>query len=443
MSKYKLFESLSYIDDKILIKSEKKSKLTILKITAAVLAIAFLFNFSPAYAVKEAIYPEVVPYPSNNPFTYDENIDKWDNCRKERLKKYQYTVNIDEFLSNSLTEFLSNNNQNSVYSPLNTYICLAMLAETTDGNTREQILDLLNETDITSLRENTNKIWNYHYNDDKLTKTILANSIWFDDNISLNLNTLETLAESYYTSSYQGKMGSNSFNNAYKKWLKSYSIDAQDSLSSQTVLTIVSAIEFNARWLNEFTRTEQGIFHSNNNDINCEFMKSESVLNYYWGDTFSAIRLNLQNQTGSMFFILPDNDMKTDEISQFILSNYNWSNTKDLEVNLSLPKFEINSNLNLVDSFKNMGITDIFNKNKADFSPLTSKDMLFIKDITQNINLKIDEEGIAASGYTRADMAGGAEPASDKIDFILNRPFLFVVTNQNKIPLFIGSVYNP
>ena len=443
MSKYKLFESLSYIDDKILIKSEKKSKLTILKITAAVLAIAFLFNFSPAYAVKEAIYPEVVPYPSNNPFTYDENIDKWYNCRKERLKKYQYNVNADEFLSSSLTQFLSNNNQNSVYSPLNTYICLAMLAETTDGNTREQILNLLNETDITSLRENANKIWNYHYNDDKLTKTILANSIWFDDNISFNLNTLETLAESYYTSSYQGKMGSNSFNNAYKKWLKSYSIDAQDSLSSQTVLTIVSAIEFNARWLNEFTRTEQGIFHSNNNDINCEFMKSESVLNYYWGDTFSAIRLNLQNQIGSMFFILPDNDMKTDEISQFILSNYNWSNTKELEVNLSLPKFEINSSLNLVDSFKNMGITDIFDENKADFSPLTSKDMLFIKDITQNINLKIDEEGIAASGYTRADMAGGAEPSSDKIDFILNRPFLFVITDRNEIPLFIGSVYNP
>ena len=442
MNNYKLFESLGYIDDKILLKSEKKSKLTLLKITAAVLAIAFLFNFSPAYAVKEAVYPEIAPYPSNNPFTYNETMDKWDNCRKERLKKYYYTVNVDEFLSNSLKEFLSNNN-NSVYSPVNTYISLAMLAETTSGNTREQILNLLNEKDITSLRENANKIWNSHYNDDKLTKTILANSIWFDNNISFNSDTLEILAENYYTSSYQGKMGSNSFNKAYKKWLKSYSVDAQDSLTSQTVFAIASAIEFDARWLNEFTQTEQGVFHSNDNDINCEFMKSESVLNYYWGDTFSAVRLNLQNQIGSMFFILPDKDMKTDEISQFILSNYNWSNTKELKVNLSLPKFEIKSSLDLVNSFKNMGITDIFDENKADFSPLTSKDTLFITDVIQNINFKIDEEGVSASGYTRPDMTGGVEPVSDEIDFILNRPFLFVITNRNKIPLFIGSVYNP
>ena len=90
-----------------------------------------------------------------------------------------------------------------------------------------------------------------------------------------------------------------------------------------------------------------------------------------------------------------------------------------------------------------MGITDIFDENKADFSPLTSKDTLFITDVIQNINFKIDEEGVSASGYTRPDMTGGVEPVSDEIDFILNRPFLFVITNRNKIPLFIGSVYNP
>ena len=38
---------------------------------------------------------------------------------------------------------------------------------------------------------------------------------------------------------------------------------------------------------------------------------------------------------------------------------------------------------------------------------------------------------------------GAAEPPTEIIDFILDRPFLFVITNRYAIPVFAGVVNDP
>lgn len=44
------------------------------------------------------------------------------------------------------------------------------------------------------------------------------------------------------------------------------------------------------------------------------------------------------------------------------------------EIHWSVPKFDVDSNLELTDALKAMGVTDVFDFNKADFSPLVDKD---------------------------------------------------------------------
>ena len=48
---------------------------------------------------------------------------------------------------------LVSEDENTVCSPINLYIAFAMLAETSDGNTRQQILDMLGAQDMDTLRE--------------------------------------------------------------------------------------------------------------------------------------------------------------------------------------------------------------------------------------------------------------------------------------------------
>ena len=93
-----------------------------------------------------------------------------------------------------MKQFLKeNDHENRIFSPINIYIALGMLAETSEGNTRQQVLDLLETGSIEELRTLVKGLWNRVYTDDKM-KSILASSIWLRDDISYKKDTLESLA---------------------------------------------------------------------------------------------------------------------------------------------------------------------------------------------------------------------------------------------------------
>ena len=51
----------------------------------------------------------------------------------------------------------------------------------------------------------------------------------------------------------------------------------------------------------------------------------------------------------------------------------------------------------------------------------------------------IDEEGVTAAAYTAMSASDAAMPPEDEVDFVLDRPFLFVLTNEDGLPLFAGD----
>ena len=50
---------------------------------------------------------------------------------------------------------------------------------------------------------------------------------------------------------------------------------------------------------------------------------------------------------------------------------------------------------------------------------------------------------MTAAAYTVMMEAGAAEPPDEEIDFTLDRPFVFAITSQDGLPLFIGIVNTP
>lgn len=94
--------------------------------------------------------------------------------------------------------------ENSAYSPVNLYMALAMLADTCDGESRDQILDLLGADSIESLRTQAGQVWNANYCDDGALTSVLANSIWLSEDSAFNGGTLSGLARNYYASSFTG-----------------------------------------------------------------------------------------------------------------------------------------------------------------------------------------------------------------------------------------------
>ena len=140
------------------------------------------------YQVVAAEYPSMAKYPDESKYTklngdfdsdgFDKVYDAWWADRKKQMDQPDgYRDGLDSYLSTLVPQLLSETGgENKACSPINIYMALAMLAEVTDGNSRSQILNLLDCNDINSLHEKASAVWNANYCDDGAVTSILANS---------------------------------------------------------------------------------------------------------------------------------------------------------------------------------------------------------------------------------------------------------------------------
>ena len=79
----------------------------------------------------------------------------------------------------------------------------------------------------------------------------------------------------------------------------------------------------------------------------------------------------------------------------------------------------------------------------ADFTPLaTDRDDLYLSAEEHAATVEIDEQGVTGAAFTALAMAEGAAEPDEEIDFVLDRPFLFLITGRDGSILFSGIVRN-
>jgi serine protease inhibitor len=119
--------------------------------------------------------------------------------------------------------------------------------------------------------------------------------------------------------------------------------------------------------------------------------------------------------------------------------------SKNVRVDLSVPKFDVSDQIDLTEALPALGITDAFDWTVSDFTPLTTDlDEIYVSQALHGARLKIDEEGAEGAAYTfiKGDV-GSTDPLDDRVELKLNRPFVFVLTNTDGLPLFVGIVHSP
>ena len=333
-----------------------------------------------------------------------------------------------------------------------------MLAEVTDGDSRKEILELFGVSDIEMLRSQVSAVWESVYEDDGNEISTLANSLWLKDGLNYNQDAMNNLAYHYYASVYQCDLGSDSANKAIGNWLNKNTGGMlknntdKINLSPNTVLALYSTLFYQAKWGDEFNsqNNTNDIFHGVNGDTNVTYMnKKLCQTNYYWHDDYSAVALSLKNGS-TMWFILPDEGKATADVlnggayGEMISSGSGedgWQNKKYMKVNLSVPKFDVSSTVNLKDGLGRMGVTKVFDIESSDFTAITSDSPVFVSAVNQSARVEIDEKGVKAATYIELPGAGAAQPPEEIIDFVLDRPFVFVISKGN-LPLFTGVVNN-
>ena len=391
-----------------------------------------------------------------------DNYDEWTESRREQEAKIRgQTDGMTDFYADTIAQFLKGNKgENRVYSPLNVYMALSMLAETADGNTRKQITDLLGVSDLSALRKKTAALWNGVYVDDGLMVSRLGNSLWLDNKGGYGYKsaTVERLAKSYYASVYQGDMDSDAYNQQLRGWLN----DQTDGLLKNQVqgvkfpmncvLTLASTVCFKAGWKGEFYLTEEEPFYTVNGEKTCQFMKKSEKTTAYFGNRFTAVAREMDNGAFKMIFFLPDEDSSTDELirDQQVLALMEGRTGKisqaRIKVNMSIPKFDVTANYGLDDGLKALGVTDLYDKEKRDLGGIF-KNPAIVDGVgaSHAARVKIDEEGVEAAAYTLITYVkrGTTTQKLQEIDFVLDRPFVFAITGPEDVILFTGVVENP
>ena len=114
---------------------------------------------------------------------------------------------------------------------------------------------------------------------------------------------------------------------------------------------------------------------------------------------------------------------------------------------VTLPRFKIESQFDLKEPLKQLGMTDMFNENRADFSGMTggTNKGLFVSQAAQKAFIEVNEEGAEATAATFAVVQSrSARVYPPTPTFTCNRPFMFLIRdNLTGMILFSGHVTDP
>ncbi len=423
------------------------------------------------YALTAVRYPETAPFPRHEEYTnlwgeldmegYSQAEQEWHNERNARRALAQsYGGSLYGFYTATVPQILvGSDSENRVYSPINVYLALGMLAESTEGTSRQQILSLMGAENVEGVRAVAADIWNANYWNDGDSSSLLAGSVWLDEGMEYDSATLDILARHYYASAFRGPMGSEGYNAALRAWLNEQTGGlleeqaADITLDPDSVLALATTVYYNARWSQGFpvSRTAEGIFHSPAGDMTCDFMHQSGPNTYYWGESFGAVSKGFESGGGTMWLILPDEGVSVNELAadeemlRLVTGGGEWENSRLVTVNLAMPKFDVVSDLDLADHLRTLGITDVFDPAAADFSPIMADDdmPMWLSRADHAARVTVDEEGVEAAAYTVLSRDTGAMLPTDELDFVLDRPFIFAITGIDGEILFIGVVNIP
>ena len=116
-----------------------------------------------------------------------------------------------------------------------------------------------------------------------------------------------------------------------------------------------------------------------------------------------------------------------------------------------IPVFNFDYELPIMDNLKELGVTNLFDLEKADLSNLTTS-RAYISDMLHNANIDFSNNGIKAAAATVAGGKGAGGCGFDylydvpveEIDLTFDKPYMFLIRNKDTGEVwFTGTVYEP
>ncbi len=394
---------------------------------------------------------------------------------------------LDTFYA-SLSEELYNEYgkkySNICVSPVSIYMALALTIECSAENTRNELLNAIGVT-YEEVKTYTKRLYaqmnqeftqiNEFGQKEVKALELLTNSIWFEESIALKEVGLTNLANYYNCSSYAAPFSKNNHkaNQALRDYVKRNTkglIDRDFQLSKDALIALVNTLYLKDIWNSlgdELTFTKEKYSFKNYND---QIQNLELLQGYYnTGKVIETETFNhfytMTNHGFKLKFIVPKDDYTVDDIyTKEVLEEVNRINdyqaVNDINKTISytrclFPEFKANFNEDITKIIKNkFNVNDLFNYKTCNFSNIVDETEyldkypgIYCSTIIHQTELSVNKKGIEGAAVTIVAMDGATDnPIEDyqKVyyDFVINRDFVFMLTDSSDVVLFTGVVKN-
>lgn len=346
---------------------------------------------------------------------------------------------------------------NLVLSPFSASVALAMTLAGARGETAEQIARVLHTgadagsgigsvgLDLVSAGES----------DADVTLDV-ANSVWAQEGLDWDRQFLGALESGFKAALQVAAFDTDAAAAADRinTWVAEQTHDkitellTPGTLDEATRLALVNAAYFRAAWQQPFRdRTVDRPFTTADGSAIRVPTMSQTLrrVGRRTGAGWQAVQLDFVGGRMAMALVLPDGSvdalesaLDTDLIADLIAP---YDPVGSLQV--QVPKWTFRSRHTLDGPLSGLGMPLAFDRQRADFSGMTTEEPVAISTVVQEAYVAVDEEGAEAAAATGAVAVAAAALARPQT-LAFDRPFLFLIFDrQTGIPVFIGRVTDP
>ena len=222
----------------------------------------------------------------------------------------------------------------------------------------------------------------------------------------------------------------------------------QGQVTDATRIALANAIYLKAAWRSKFdpSLTKQAAFTTAaGTKVSVPTMAIDQTFPYTAGAGYKAVQLPYSGDM-SMTIVVPDNMASfVSGLTAAKLSKLIVYGDQTYDVDLTLPRFSIDTRFELSNALKAMGMPTLFG-DSADLSGITTDERLYVSSVTHQANIDVVESGTTAAAVTVVLGAGTGGPGEPpvKVQFHVNKPFLYFIRDYSDgAVLFMGRVDDP
>lgn len=362
-----------------------------------------------------------------------------------------------------LKQLVGETNGSFVCSPLSLQLALAMTANGAEGETLQEMLNVLGcgHEGMAALNAYSQILLTQLPAIDKEVTIKMADALVAIDLFPLKKDFRETLKTYYYAPAV-----SMSFDDPQQvlaqinEWARRNTEGLIDpilkEMSPNAVAYLMNSLYFKAKWqgtewspMFNSDFTQNGTFYkAGGKKVQLPFMASGNYFPYADQGSFEMVALPYASGKFFLYILLPKTKDGLDALVAS-LSSSSWNSLisslkMETEVHLRLPRFEVSGDFQMNRVLEALGMRRAFSDGEAQFGGLFDGENpgFYIYRVVQKAKIQVAEWGTEAAAVTVVEMAAKSAMPAQTVEFTADHPFVFVLGEQESGTILFEGIYS-